>query len=277
LPSRAKCSRYYQKNKNKNGINYDETKFACDYSRLHCYSGKIIQRSTCHASETGIQPFLETIFNGPSDAKEARLFINNHNLTMLVTRRTYANPSTFTDDVVALLPWTGRNKPVVYIGWAAMSGGQVDLPTPLADSKRPAYGFPDGPGLPQPLPKGFTRLGLMTVMFELMELATCRYKKIKPQYIYLHLNPTESATNSSPQPFWTKRGFDPVNKTLVIAPLTSTEDKNPLLIHRHNLKTTAQAEVLAGLKELREHLIISPQDGKSSDMDERMVTYSRAH
>jgi hypothetical protein len=49
------------------------------------------------------------------------------------------------------------------------------------------------------------------------------------------------------------------------------------LIHRHTLKTTAQAEVLAGLKELREHLIISPQDGKSSDADEGMVTYSRAH
>jgi hypothetical protein len=266
-----------KKTKTGSGIKYDETKFACDYLCLHCYSCKIIQRTTCHASEAGIQSFLETIFHGPMDAKEARLFINNKNMTMLVTRRTYANPSTYTDDVVALLSWTGHNKPVVYIGWAAVSGGQLHLPSPLADSTSPTYGFPDRPGLPQPLPKGFTRLGLMTVMLELMELATCHYKKIKSMYIYLHVNPTESATNTSSQPFWTKRGFDPVDETLVIVPLTATEDKNPLLIHRHTFKTTAQTEVLAGLKELREHLIVSPNDGKKSDTDKGMVTYSRAH
>jgi hypothetical protein len=71
LPSRAGCSRYYQKNKKQSGINYDQTKVACDYLHLHCYSGKIIRCPTFHASETGIQSFLETIFDGPSDAKEA--------------------------------------------------------------------------------------------------------------------------------------------------------------------------------------------------------------
>jgi hypothetical protein len=168
------------KKQKRGGINYDETKFACNYLRLHCYSGKIIQKSTCHASETGIQSVLETIL------------------------------------------------------------------------------------LPQPLPKGFTQLGLMIVMFELIELATLRYKKIKSKYIYLHVNPTESASNTSPQPFWTKRGFDPVDKTLVIAPLTATKDEDPLLINQHEVKTLAQAEVLTGLKELREHLIINPNDGNKT-------------
>jgi hypothetical protein len=124
LPSRAGFSKYYQ-TKKRTGINYDETIVAYDYLCLHCYSGKIIQRATCHASEKGIQTFLDTIFNGSSDADDA---IKYNNLTMLVTRRMYVNPSTYTDDVVALLSWTGRNKPVVYIGWAAMSGGQLSDP-----------------------------------------------------------------------------------------------------------------------------------------------------
>jgi hypothetical protein len=201
---------------------------------------------------------------------------------MLVTRRTYTNPTGFTDDIVALLSWTGHNKPVVYIGWAAMSGGQlkadkVALPSPLTDSQRAEYGFPDGPGLPKQLPNGFTRLGLMTVMFDLMEGATCRYKKIKSSYIYLHVNPYESATNTSPHPFWTKRGFDPGNETLVMTPLTATEDANPVMRNQHALKTTAQAEILAGLTELRAHFIIHPQDGKQTDNDKGMVIYSRRH
>jgi hypothetical protein len=101
---------------------------------------------------------LDTIFNGSSDADDAIKFINNHNSTMLVTRRTYVNPSAFTDNVVALLSWTGRNKPVVYIGWAAVSGGQlsdpVHLPSPLIDSKSDEYGFPDGLGQPIPCRQG---------------------------------------------------------------------------------------------------------------------------
>jgi hypothetical protein len=36
-------------------INYDKTKFACDYLRLHCFSGKFIRKATCHATEKGIQ------------------------------------------------------------------------------------------------------------------------------------------------------------------------------------------------------------------------------
>jgi hypothetical protein len=111
----------------------------------------------------GIQSFLETIFHGATDVDDAMQFINNHNLTMLVTRRTYSNPSAYTDDVVALLSWTGRNKPVVYIGLAAVSGGQLGvdklaLPSPLADSQSAEYGFPDGSGLPDPLPAQFTGL-----------------------------------------------------------------------------------------------------------------------
>jgi hypothetical protein len=114
-------------------------------------------------------------------------------------------------------------------------------------------------------------------MFELMELATCRYRKIKSPYIYLHVNPNESATNTSPQSFWTKRGFDPVSETLVITPLTATEDVNPPLIHRHTLKTLAQAEVLTGLKELRGHFIVNPKDEKKPENDEGMVIYSQRH
>jgi hypothetical protein len=269
------------------GVNYDETKFSCDYLRLHGFSGKIISKTPCHAMETGILSFLKTIFNGATDADEAIKFINNHNLTMLVTRRTYTNPMGFTDDVVALLSLTDRNKPVVYIGWAAVSGGQltadkVTLPSPLADSQSVEYGFPDGPGLPKQLPNRFTRLGLMTVMLDLMEGATCRYKKIKSSYIYLNVNPNESKTNTSPHPFWTKRGFDPGNETLVMTPLTATEVGNPVLRNQHALKTltlptTAQAEVLVGVKELRAHFIIHPQDGKQTEDDEGMVIYSRRH
>jgi hypothetical protein len=117
----------------------------------------------------------------------------------------------------------------------------------------------------------------MTVMFELMELGTCRYRKIKSSFIYLHVNPNESATNTSPHPFWTKRGFDPVNETLVITPLTATDDANPVLRNQQAVKTTAQAEVLAGVKELCAHFIIHPQDGKQTDDDEGMVIYSRRH
>jgi hypothetical protein len=247
---------------------------ACDYLRLHCYSGKIIQRLTCHASEEGIHTFLNTILNGSSDADDAIKFINNHNLTMLVTHRTYTNLSNFTDDVVALLSWTDRKKSVVYIGWAAVSDGQLNLPSPSVDSTSPAYGLPVVPEQP----KGFTRLGLMAVMLDLMELATCHYKKFKSQYIYLHLNPIQSPTHISPQPFWTKCGFDPVDETLVIAPITPTEDKNPVLRNQHALKTTVlQAEVLAGLKELRVLQSYSRRDGKSSDTDEELAAYSRAH
>jgi hypothetical protein len=39
----------------------------------------------------------------------------------------------------------------------------------------------------------------------LMELATCRYKKIKSSFIYLHVNPNESATNTSPAPSLAQR------------------------------------------------------------------------
>jgi hypothetical protein len=94
LAKQGKVFQILPRKKQKSGINYDETKFSCDYLRLHYYSGKIIHKSTCHASETGIQSFLETIFNGPSDAKDATKVINNHNLTMLVMCRTYSNPTT---------------------------------------------------------------------------------------------------------------------------------------------------------------------------------------
>ena len=102
-----------KKNTRKTKGSTHETKAACDYLRLHCYSGKIVQFQTCHASEEGIHTFLNTIFNGSLDAADAIKFINNHNITMLVTRRTYSNTSTYADAVVALLSWTGRNKPEV--------------------------------------------------------------------------------------------------------------------------------------------------------------------
>jgi hypothetical protein len=117
----------------------------------------------------------------------------------------------------------------------------------------------------------------MTVMFELMELGTFRYRKIKSSFIYLHVNPNESKTSTSPHPFWTKRGFDPVNETLVITPLTATDDANPVLRNQQALKTMAQAEVLAGVSELHAHFIIHPQDGKQTDNDKGMVIYSRRH
>jgi hypothetical protein len=43
------------------------------------------------------------------------------------------------------------------------------------------------------------------------------------------------------------------------------------------VKTLAQAEVLAGIKELRDHFEIHPQDGKQTDNDKDMVIYSRRH
>jgi hypothetical protein len=107
-----------------------------------------------------------------------------------------------------------------------------------------------------------------------MERGTCHYKKLKSQYIYLHLNPTESPTNTSPQPFWTKRGFEKVDAKLVIAPLTSTEANDPRMSNLHALKTRIQAEVLAALRDLKK---LSPRDGKSSDTDQGLVAYYRAH
>jgi hypothetical protein len=91
------------------GTKYDATMVACDYLRLHCYGGKIIQQTQCHASEKGIHTFLNTIFNGTSDANDAIQFINNQNMTMIVTRCNYTHPSSYTDDVVALLSWSGHN------------------------------------------------------------------------------------------------------------------------------------------------------------------------
>jgi hypothetical protein len=68
-----------------------------------------------------------------------------------------------------------------------------------------------------------------------------------------------------------------VNETLVITPLTATEDANPLLRNQQALKTLAQAEVLAGVKELRTHFKINLQDGKQTDNDKGMVIYSWRH
>jgi hypothetical protein len=182
-----------------------------------------------------------------------------------------------TDEVVALLAWTVRIKSVVYIGWAAVSGSQSNLPSPLADSTSPAYRLPGKEELGHPVPKRFTHLGLMTVMIDLMEQGTCRYKKLKSPYIYLHVNPTESPTHISPAPFWTQHGFAPVDETLVIPPLPPLEAANPSLRSQHALTTTVHVTVLASLQSLRELQALSPWDGESSDTDEGIVVYYRAH
>jgi hypothetical protein len=117
----------------------------------------------------------------------------------------------------------------------------------------------------------------MTVMVDLMEQGTCRYKKLKSPYMYLHLNPTSSPTHISPTPFWTKHGFAHVDETLVIPPLTPLEAVNPTMQSQHALTTTVHAEVLAGLQSLRELQSLSPRDGQSSDTDEGLVVYYRAH
>jgi hypothetical protein len=78
------------------GTKYDATTVACDYLLLHCFGGKIIQPTQCHASEKGIHTFLNTIFNQNSDANDAIEFINNQNVTMLVTHRNYTHPSSYT-------------------------------------------------------------------------------------------------------------------------------------------------------------------------------------
>jgi hypothetical protein len=61
LHALAQQGRVFQilaKKQKRGGINYDETKFACDYLRLHCFSGKIISKTPCHATETGILSFF---------------------------------------------------------------------------------------------------------------------------------------------------------------------------------------------------------------------------
>jgi hypothetical protein len=117
----------------------------------------------------------------------------------------------------------------------------------------------------------------MTVMFGLMETGTCRYKKLKSQYIYLHLNPTQLASHTSPEPFWTKCGFDLVDESLEIAPLSETDQENPIRRHQHAYKIEAQTEVMAGLTEFRDLQALSSRDGPSSDLDEGMDAYSHAH
>jgi hypothetical protein len=196
---------------------------------------------------------------------------------MLVTCRNYTHPSSYTDDAVTLLSWTGRNKAVVYIGWAAVSDGQLNLPSPLADSTSLMYSLPTIPEFPAHVSKGFTRLGLMTVMFDLMEMGTCCYKKLKSQYIYLPINPTPSAFHTSPEPFWTKCGFALVDELLEIAPFSETDQENPIQRHQHAFKNKAQTEVMAGLTELRNLQSLSPRDVQSSDLDEWMDAYSGVH
>jgi hypothetical protein len=117
----------------------------------------------------------------------------------------------------------------------------------------------------------------MTVMFDLMETGTCRYKKLKLQYMYLHFNHTSSASHTSPEPFWTKCGFAQVDELLEIAPLSETDQENPIRRHQRAFKTEAQTEVMTGLTELRDLQSLSPRDGQSSDLDEGMVNYSLAH
>jgi hypothetical protein len=117
----------------------------------------------------------------------------------------------------------------------------------------------------------------MTVMFDLMETGTCRYKKLKSQYMYLHLNPTVSASHTSPEPFWTKCGFAQVDELLEIAPLSETDQKIQIRRHQHAFKNDEQTEVMASVKELRDLQSMSPRDGQSSDLDEGMDAYSRAH
>jgi hypothetical protein len=98
-----------------------------------------------------------------------------------------------------------------------------------------------------------------------------------------HVNLNESATNTSPHPFWTKCSFDPVNETLVVTPLTATEDANPLLrkqqalnaLAQAEVKTLEQTEVLAGDKEYRDHFSINPKDGLKTDNDKGMVWLKR--
>jgi hypothetical protein len=68
-----------------------------------------------------------------------------------------------------------------------------------------------------------------------------------------------------------------VNETLVITPLTAIEEANQVLKNEQAVKTTAQAEVLAGVAELRAHFIIHQQDGKKTDNDKGMVLYSRSY
>jgi hypothetical protein len=110
-----------------------------------------------------------------------------------------------------------------------------------------------------------------------MTTGTCRYKKLKLQYIYLHLNPTQSASHTSPEPFWTKCGFDRVDELLEIAPLSESDQENPILRHQHAFKIAAQTEVMAGLTELRDLQALSPRNGQNSDTDEGLDAYSRAH
>jgi hypothetical protein len=259
------------------GTKYVAIRVACNYLRLHYYGGKIIQQMQCHASEKGIHTFLNTIFNQTSDANEAIKFINNQNVTMLVTRRNYTHPLSYTDDVVALLSWTDRDKSMVYIAWAAMSDAQSNLPSPLAASTSVTYGLPNISEYPAQVSKGFTRLGLMTVTFDLMETGTYCYKKLKLQYIYLQLKPSQTASHTSPEPFWTNYGFDLVDELLQTTPLSETDQENPIRRHQHAFKTEAQTEVMAGLTELRDLQALSPRDGQSSDLDEGMDAYSRAH
>jgi hypothetical protein len=83
-------------------------------------------------------------------------------------------------------------------------------------------------------------------MVDLIEQATCRYKKLKSPYMYLHLNPTASPTHISPAPFWTKYDFALVEETLVIPPLTPLEAANPTIRAQHALTTTVHAALQGG-------------------------------
>jgi hypothetical protein len=68
-----------------------------------------------------------------------------------------------------------------------------------------------------------------------------------------------------------------VDELLEIASLSETEQANPILRHQHAFKIAAQTEMLAGLTELRDLQALSPRDGQSSDTDEGLDAYSRAH
>jgi hypothetical protein len=64
---------------------------------------------------------------------------------------------------------------------------------------------------------------------------------------------------------------------LEIAPLSETDQENPIRRHQHAFKIAAQTEVMAGLTEMRDLQVLSPRDGQSSDTNEGMDAYSCAH
>ena len=173
------------------------------YLHLHAYRGRINKIHGNNITEASVIRLISGTFDTEQDCQDALQFITNNNHSLLITRRKYTSKSAYDDEPVALLTYTRPTKAVLYIAFAAVSKGQgiedgsdgsndkTFLPSPQRDNQDDGYVIPTlSSG--KPLPNGFDRRGVMTVLVNLMMQGTAKFKKLRSPILFCHV--TDEAT-----------------------------------------------------------------------------------